>query len=208
MTTTTKQKSSDIAGCVTILAEAFGKTATAAMFKAYELGLRGLTSEQVKFATQQALEQCRFMPPPAELRELIYLKPQDRAVKAWLVFERAVVANGCIRSVTFDDPLINATVRALGGWEHCCSMPAAEFDTFLQKRFQETYCSLSRAGVSAEQAAPLVGWFDRQNALNGYDPQPLALIETGLPQTPAPRIGQTKPYERPANLPRLELKKA
>jgi hypothetical protein len=197
-----------IPGCVTVLAEAFGKTTSVGMFRAYELGLRGLTGEQIKAATQQALETCRFMPPPAELRELVYLRPQDRAVKAWLAFERAVVANGYIRTVLFDDPIINATVRALGGWEHCCSMPADEFDTFLQKRFQETYCSLSRAGVSQEQAAPLVGWFDRENALNGYGAQPVQCIETGLPSAPLTRITQKpKPPERPVDLPRLELRK-
>jgi hypothetical protein len=178
------------------------------MFKAYELGLRGMTASQVQFATQRALETCRFMPAPAELRDLVYMKPEDRAVKAWLAFEKAVKTHGYIRSVSFDDPVINAAVKALGGWEHCCSMTAREFDTFLQKRFQDTYCSLARSGVSEEQAAPLVGWIDRENALLGYNPQPLCIVETGLPQLPAQRITQAKPKaERPANLPRLTLQK-
>lgn len=196
-----------ITGCVTMLAEMFGKQASAGLFRAYELGLAGLTAEQITGATQVALESCRFMPPPAELRQLVYGRTEDRAVKAWLTFEQAVVANGYIRSVNFDDPIINATIRALGGWEHCCGMPADEFDTFLQKRFQETYCSLSRAGVSGEQAAPLMGWIDRENGLNGYEQEALKLIETGMPQAPAPRIANRPKTDRPADLPRLELKR-
>lgn len=195
-----------IIGCVTMLAEMFGKSASAGLFRAYELGLQGLKAEQIAAATQRALEECRFMPPPAELRQLVYGRTEDRAVKAWLAFERAVVTNGYIRSVTFDDPVINATVKALGGWEHCCGMPVSEFDTFLQKRFQDTYCSLARCGVSAEQAAPLVGWCDRENVLNGYDAQPPRLIDTELPKLPAPRAKPARVIGRPADIPRLELK--
>lgn len=197
-----------ITGCVTMLAEMFGKTVSTGLFRAYELGLQGLTAEQITMATQHALETCRFMPPPAELRQLVYGRVEDRAVKAWLAFENAVVHNGYIRSVTFDDQTINATVRALGGWEYCCGLPASEFDTFLQKRFQETYCALARAGVSAEQAAPLMGWIDRVNGFNGYAQEAPKLIETGMPSVPQ-RIAQSKTkHERPVDLPRLELKKA
>ncbi len=204
----TNELQTAITGCITMLAEMFGKPVSPGLFRAYELGLRGMSVEQIKSATEQALRECRFMPPPAELRELVYLRLPDRAVKAWLSFEQAVVENGYIRTVTFDDPVINATVRALGGWEHCCGMPANEFDTFLQKRFQETYQALARAGVSDEQAAPLVGWFDRENALMGYDAQPLTEIETGLPRLPQRTTKPKEIYQRPADMPRLELKKA
>lgn len=191
-----------------MLAETFGRKVSPGLIQAYDLGLRDLTTDQIAEAATKALTNCRFMPPPAELREMLFFKQEDRAVKAWLVFERAVVQNGYIKSVNFDDPVINATVRALGGWEHCCGMPANEFDTFLQKRFQETYCALSRVGVSGEQAAPLVGWIDRQNGLDGYNQGQPVCIETGIPTKPPPRIAAPKVYERAADMPRLELKKA
>ena len=204
----TNNRTEAITGCITMLAEVFGKTTSPALLKAYELGLRDLSVEQIAAAATEAVSTCRFMPPPAELRQLVYGRVEDRAVKAWLCFERAVVANGYIKSVNFDDPVINATVRALGGWEHCCGMPAAEFDTFLQKRFQETYCSLCRAGVSSEQSAPLMGWCDRENGINGYQQEAAKLIDTGMPTLPAPRISQKPKYERPETIPRLVLKKA
>lgn len=197
-----------IVGCVTMLAEMFGKPVSPGLFKGYEIGLDGLTVEQISEAATQAVATCRFMPPPAELRELVFLRLPDRAVKAWLCFERAVVSNGYIRTVNFDDPVINATVRALGGWEHCCGMPANEFDTFLQKRFQDTYCALSRAGISGEQSAPLMGWIDRENGINGYEQSPAVRIETGIPEQPtSPRIPLKPKNARPEVLPRLELKR-
>lgn len=176
-----------VAGCVTILAEAFGKVTSPAMFRAYEIGLQGLTPDDVKAATHQALGTCRFMPAPAELRELVVGRLDDRAVQAWLAFEEAVMRHGYLHTVTFDDPVINATVRAVGGWEHCCGMPATEFDTFLQKRFQDTYKALARFGVSEAQAAPLVGWIDRENAMLGYDPGTVQAVTTGLAQGPEPK---------------------
>jgi hypothetical protein len=203
------EKETAIAGCVTMLAETFGRKASPGLFKAYELGLADLSAGQVTWAATQALTKCRFMPPPAELREMLFVKTEDRAVKAWLAFERAVVHHGYLRSVTFDDVVINATVRALGGWEACCGMDANQFDTFLQKRFQETYCALCRGGVSAEQALPLLGWADKQNGLNGFEQQPAIVIDTGMPalphavRAPRPAIQQSQR----ADVPRLELQK-
>lgn len=196
-----------VATSVTILAENYQRTVAKNTFTAYELGLRGLSPEQISIATQLALEHCRFMPPPAELRELITHRAQDRAVKAWAVFERAVVRIGYLRSVNFDDPIVNATIRALGGWQACCGMPADEFDSFLPKRFQETYCALLRTGISAEQAEPLLGWADQENSKNGFAQKAAVQVSTGLPGvSPAGRLGQRTPPA--ADVPRLELKKA
>jgi hypothetical protein len=170
-----------IPGCVTVLAEAFGKTVSVGMFRAYELGLRGLTGEQIKAATQQALETCRFMPPPAELRELVYLRPQDRAVKAWLAFERAVVANGYIRTVCSTIRLSTRRCELWAAGSIAAQCPPMSLTRSCKSGFRKRIARWSRAGVSQEQAAPLIGWFDRENALNGYGAQPVQCIETGLP---------------------------
>lgn len=167
---------------VAILCEAFSRTASKTTFLAYREALRDLTDEELKTAVHRALRESRFMPPPAELRSLVLLSHEERAVRAWIAFERAVMRHGYIHSVNFDDPLINAVVRALGGWEHCCGMPADEFDTFLQKRFQETYRALAARGIGAEECEPLCGYFERQNRMNGHAIAPTRQIATGLPQ--------------------------
>lgn len=179
-----------IAAAVALLAEAYGRLATEVTFRAYIAGLEGLTVEQIETGVNRALKTCKFMPTPAELRELSgELRANDRAVKAWIVFEKAVTRIGSYKTVSFDDVVINAVVRSLGGWVHCCAMPTREFDTFLRKKFTDAYESLYRSGVGEEEAAPLQGEFDRENCRLGYDPQRVLEVRTGLPPSPnAPRI--------------------
>lgn len=179
-----------IAAAITMLAEAFGRQATDVTFRAYIAGLEGLSVEQIETGVNRALRTCKFMPAPAELRELSgELKGQDRAVKAWLAFEKAVATIGGYKTVSFDDVVINAVVRSVGGWQHCCTMSPTEFDTFLRKKFIDAYDSLYRSGVGEEEAAPLPGEFDRENCRLGYEPQEVKAIVTGLPPSQnAPRI--------------------
>lgn len=184
-----KEFNKAVIGCVTAMAEVFGRAVSDATFSAYAMGLEGLTPQQVTQATKLALAQCKWMPPPMELREMLTAKLSDRAAKAWLCFERAVTRHGHIRSVTFDDVVINATVRALGGWEKCCTMSSAEFDSFLQKRFQDTYCALCRIGAPKEMTEPLIGSFDRENAANKFPVSAPITINTGLPCLMAPVTG-------------------
>lgn len=188
-------RATGIAAAITLLAEAFGRQATPVTFKAYIAGLEGLSVEAIEAGVNRALKSCKFMPSPSELRELAgELKGKDRAEKAWLAFERAVTTHGGYRTVSFDDVVINATVRSVGGWLHCCNMPAAEFDTFLRKKFLEAYDSHFRSGVGEEEAGPLVGEFDRENARLGYEPQNVRRVVTGLPPAPnAPRIAAKAP---------------
>lgn len=189
-------RATGIAAAITLLAEGFGRQATPVTFRAYIAGLEGLPVEAIEAGVNRALRESKFMPSPAELRELAgELKGQDRAVRAWLAFERAVTEHGGYRTVSFDDVVINAVVRSLGGWEHVCSMDAQEFDTFLRKKFLDAYQSLYAGGVGEEEAAPLPGIFDRENARLGHERQEIRQVVTGLPPSPrAPRISlATKP---------------
>lgn len=185
-----KDRRIGIAHVVTLLAENFRQQVTEHTFEAYIAGLDGLSMPQIEAGMNRALRECKFMPPAAELRELSgELKGQDRAVKAWMAFERAVTEQGGYRTVDFDDVVINATVRSLGGWEAVCTMDTREFDTFLRQKFLASYTSLYAAGVGEEESEPLQGTFDRENARSGHDRQPIKIIRTGLPPSSrAPRI--------------------
>jgi len=184
----------EIVKLVSMLAEAFGRKPSTATFAAYELGLEGIGIDAITGAVATSLRTSKYMPTPAELRELSgELKGTDRAVKAWLAFEKAVARIGGYKTVSFDDPVINATVRSVGGWQHCCTMTCNEFDTFLRKKFIDAYESLYRSGVGEEEAAPLRGEFDQANARLGYEPQQVVLVPTGLPAPlNAPRIQTTR----------------
>lgn len=166
---------------VTLLAEAFGRKATKATFAAYEHGLGGLDLPAIDRAVKTALRTCKFMPSPAELRELAgEIRIEDRAIHAWMAFEKAVCTIGHVRGVDFDDAVINATVRSLGGWDRCCQLEGNEFDVFLRKRFIDAYVALTRSGVGDEQGAALEGAFDRENRRLGYAAQEPVMISTGV----------------------------
>lgn len=192
---------------LTALAAVYGKPMSEAWYGGYCIGLRGLTPDQVERAVALAMERNKFMPTPAELRELAgEMKSGDRAIHAWIAFERAVASVGAYRSVDFDDPTLNATIRSLGGWVACCDMPATEFDTFLRQRFLKSYESLYATGVGTEEGSALMGIAERSNRTLGHATKEPDRITTGLPGSGGePRITNKRPA---ASLPRVELKRA
>lgn len=171
--------------------------ATKPLLHGYWLGLRSLAIEQVERAFAFAMERCKFMPTPAELRGLVGdSKPDDRAVKAWMAFERAVVAHGAYVSVQFDDPITTATVRALGGWQRCCSLPPEEFDKWLHQDFVKTYAALFRSGVGPEACLPLGGIHDGHNLMAGHTDrvrEPVVIAVDLPPLTSALPIRRERP---------------
>lgn len=192
------------------LAEAYRQTITAATVRAYELGLDDLPIEAIEGAVRRALRQCKFMPAPIELRELSgEVNGSNRAVLAWGAFEQAVIVHGGYKSVCFDDPLINATVRNLGGWQRCCEMPADEFDKWLRKDFLKAYEAIEAAGVGPEGGYPLVGIIEQENGIRGqfHDSQKVIMVETGLPgssrQLPAPKAKPKQIESVSANIGRM-----
>lgn len=70
-----------IASNVTLLCEVFNKSPTELTFRGYEFGLTGLHPDEVDKATKLALQKSRFMPSPAELRELVRPTYQDYATE-------------------------------------------------------------------------------------------------------------------------------
>lgn len=176
---------------VTALAEVFGRTASEVTLRAYQSGLTGLSDEQVGMASAKALRQCRFMPTPAELRELAgEAKTEDRAQRAWASFDAALSGISVYKTVTFDDVVINAVVRAMGGIALIIELPAKEYFDNFRVRWLRCYESFARAMPGPEQCGPLLGYYDQQNQTSS---EPL-VIATGLPPLAnAPRIGQAQP---------------
>jgi hypothetical protein len=170
---------------LTALAASFGREADEPTCMAYEIGLSDLPLAACKAAMMRGMRECKFMPSPAELRELAGVqKPQQRAVLAWEALDGAVCDHGYYRSVDFDDPVINATVRNLGGWERICSLEGDEYTKWFRKEFERVYLALMAVGVGPDQAAPLLGHFAKQNSGNGQPIAPPVKVKTGLPALP------------------------
>lgn len=193
------------------MALTFRQTTPEALYDGYWMGLEDLSVEAVERAVTRAIRRCKFMPTVVELRQLSgEMTIEARAVKAWDAFNRAVSSHGYYHDVDFDDRVINATVRNLGGWEAVCSIEGAkEWDVWLRKRFIETYQVLADSGISPEAAMPMGGFFNRDNAFRGYLDalKPPALIECGLPPHPpgvVPALPDKRPTQRIGQTPLLE----
>lgn len=180
---------------VCALAAVFNREADEALQLGYVMGLRDVPLDAARRAVERAIRECKFMPSPAELRELVgEIRPDQRAALAWGVANQAVRVIGPYRSVVFDDPVLNATLARLGGWVWFCDIPERELP-FKRKEFEQVYTALWNTGVHAEDTRPLTGLFARENSLQGQREDKPALVSCGLP---APRPGLVRPSVKPA----------
>ena len=179
------------------MALTFRRDVAEVLFDGYWMGLSDLPIEATEHAVQRAIRSCKFMPTVAELRELSgELTPEARALRAWDLFNRAVATHGIWRSVDFDDPVVNATVRSLGGWQ--ATYEVDDWDTFYRHRFLKTYQTLAVTGISASAALPLGGLSESQKAPDliecNMPPHPPGIVPA-LPHTPARRLASPKLLE-------------
>lgn len=183
-----KNQQAEFVTAIQALASAFRIEPSEAMFEGFWLALDDLELAAVRGAVKRALRECKFMPSANELRQLAgEMRPEHRAVAAWDAFEAAVTRIGGYRSVTFDDPFINATIRSLGGWQRLCEMNPEQFDTFLRKDFERIYQALYQSGISEDRAAPLLGIHASDAARDGGQLPAPVQVRTGLP-APLPQL--------------------
>lgn len=173
-----------LAELITLLAEAFRQAVTPATLLAYHIGLKDLPIATLEPAIEKAIRECKFMPSVAELRALA--GEMSVAQRASLAFEAVALATktiGYCKSVNFDDPLTNAAIRNLGGWERLCQVDdREEFEKWIRKDFERVYTLLSQQDhVARERCLPLLGYYDRENSLRGYPVQPPVEVKVGLP---------------------------
>lgn len=147
-------------------------------FAAYDFGLSDIPIELIESGVKKALKQCKFRPTPAEMREFCgIMTASQRAIVAFESVKKAVASHGGYAAVVWDDPVITATIRSLGGWSHCCDQTEDDFKKWYRRDFLKTYETLCHSGVSAEMAEPL------QGIRLDTPPEP-ALVISGLPAHP------------------------
>lgn len=150
---------SDFAVIVTAMLETFGQEATRPRLMGYWLGLRDLSIDQVRDAVADRIARASRLPVPAELREFISGgNAQDIAMTAWQDVLSAV-PYGPYKTIDFEDSLINAAIRNLGGWPNVLSrFSDAESEKWLRMEFMKCYSSLRSSRVNGKDACrPLPG---------------------------------------------------
>lgn len=151
----------DFAERVAALGVARRVEVTEAVIEAYWIALEELPLEDVSRGIAGAIRAGgRGLPEAEELRQLAGHQPINaKAIRAWNAMRQAIHQHGPYRTVDFDDPAINATVRTLGGWVRLCSTDTEEMDRYIRREFERIYREVSRTGVTDEEAAPVLGIF-------------------------------------------------
>jgi hypothetical protein len=194
----TKKEMAAVSEYVAALAVTFNRVADEPFYMGYILGLEGLTVEQVQRATSRALRACKYMPTPAELRELAgEVSIEHRATLAWDAVKRAIERHSGYRSVSFDDRVIHAAINSIGGWQHMCEQSVIVLDRDMWPRFQRAYKAFAaRGSISSADAGPLLGIFASDATLRGNKPPEVISVDTGLGMTvaiAAPSGDQSRP---------------
>lgn len=158
-------------------------------------GLSDLTLPELKFALAKFNRESEAFPTIAAVRRFAGpkgLSDEQRASVAWDAVTAAIRDHGAYRSVDFSDRIINAVVRAYGGWERLCGEDLDQ-RTWNRKRFIEAYVTVSRTGIG--NASPLPGIAERENGCAREKP---LLIDCGLPaHAMQKRLAYTAPSETP-----------
>jgi hypothetical protein len=131
-------------------------------------------------AAKKHTETSKWMPKPSDFISAIKslsTSGEEKAVLAWTAVTKATRSVGGNASVEFDDPLIHAVVRNLGGWSTLCSSSATYFQNNTRKQFISTYESmynLCAKGLRVDGLLPL----------EGRTRDRLVQIKTDVPQGP------------------------
>ena len=113
-------------------------------------------------------EAHRFLPKPGELVALVQGGSVGQALLAWSKVLRAIRGIGAYRTVVFDDPLIQAVIGDMGGWQCLCAMRIQD-QPFQAREFEKRYLHYLARPPTA-YAKQLTGITDAVNAARGYDP--------------------------------------
>lgn len=77
----------------------------------------------------------KYFPKASEIIAAIY---GDESLRAWTKVTDAIARIGGYSSVAFDDPLIHAVIRDMGGWRKLCLLDKRQL-SFVAKEFRERY---------------------------------------------------------------------
>jgi len=165
---------------ISALGEYHGKTLSAGVIGLYAQGLLHRYSiETLERAVMTHIDNPdtgQFMPKVADIVRMIDGDTKDAASLAWAKAIGAASSVGAYRSVVFDDPIIHAIVRDIGGWTRLCHTSEDEAP-FLERRFRDAYRAYANRGGSAPDY-PLVlgGISDTHNGSRGFSSDPPVLI--------------------------------
>lgn len=186
-----------------VLQATAGKIMDRSMMDAWFTLMCDLTDEQFTSACVRVAREHKY--PGFPSAGVIYAAaqkqdgpaPEQRAAIAWRCVRDSISRHGGYRSVSFDDPVIHATIRAMmgsGGWPDLCDLTPDELK-WREKDFLRLYPTFLGFGVSSEDCQPLHGLIARDPLAK----REVTNVSTGLPSPQVKRIGHAPPMVVVAN---------
>lgn len=129
------------AALMAVLGETYNKSITESVSEFYWDNLECFSWPDVEQAIRLHVnhpEQGEFMPKPSHIVRHIKGASDHVALKAWSKVSFALRSVGAYESVAFDDPIIHAVIRDMGGWIELCHTETKQAP-FLSLEFQKRY---------------------------------------------------------------------
>jgi len=178
-------------GEVEVLTDALEQLAAVKLQEVKPAWYLGMTEGLAEFPLDVALAAIRrarleltFLPSIPELRAFCGVPSTDERTSRAGQAVRNATKHGSYRTLQFDDPLIHAAIRLMGGWRDLIGQSEAEFDKSMRFQFPRIYKGLLASGARGEDCQPLLGSCDEENWASGFALEAALRIETGLPPLP------------------------
>lgn len=152
--------------CLTMQMEA-----SADMIRGYWLALSDLKLEDVQKAVVKAMRTStsnKKLPFPADLRVLAgaEVSPDQKGLFAWNDVLKALPL-GPYKHVDFEDRVINACIRSMGGWPNFLSrFGSSDEEKWVRIEFLKSYKGFVEAGCNGDICRPLAG-LGQKEVVNG-----------------------------------------
>ncbi len=172
---------------VEALCAAFGRDPTPPLFAAWDAATSDLDIDDVRAGAAELVRTSERMPVPAQLRRMLAGGSADViAEQRWAALVQAIGRIGAYDSVSFDDPIVTASIRSMGGWSRLCRREGDDFYVWAKREFLRAYTALSGARLGPDQVAPLPGLIEVENS-GRYQVEP-----------PRKHVALDPPAEKPA----------
>ena len=148
-----------IKGKLALLAAVFDRPFTKERLAGYLAGLADISSEDLCGAIETAIRECRSFPSVAVLRDMcgqsMKQRREQRATRAFSVLCTTLESMASPdHNVVFQDPLINATIRAMGGWKSLWNLPISKFAQYAQRDFERLFLQFCSNPPSEDEMQP------------------------------------------------------
>ena len=184
------EQKNDFALTVTAMFRTFGIEATTPMIHGYWLGLCDMDLQELQVTIARAIREMDRPARPAELRRMTgrLVASEDRAIAAWGDVLKAIPL-GAYKHVDFQDKLVNATIRNLGGWPTFLSrFTDAESEKWVRIEFCKAYASFANSGVNGDAIAPLQGLSEVSSTGGGLVAPIVRQIECDATRAEKPKL--------------------